>query len=257
VGLGGALQDFVSGSALGHSLIHAVTMWFAYVALEPYVRRLWPRILVSWARFVSGRFRDPLVGRDLLIGGLAGLAVPAISAVLTAAVVALRLTRFPTRLTSETLTSLTGLSGTGYNLVYSGSVCVLNVLEMLVLLLVLRLVLRRTWLTVLAAALLLGFSDVLGQAANQGWLLAILLELVYLSAALFLLLRFGLLPAFAAAFVSLVMTSTVATLDFSSWYAGRALFPAVIMIAILVYGAATALAGKAIFGDPLREGPGR
>ena len=60
-----------------------------------------------------------------------------------------------------------------------------------------------------------------------------------------------------ATFVSLVMTSTVASLDFSSWYAGRALFPAAIMIAILVYGAATALAGKAIFGDPLREGPGR
>ena len=36
--------DLVNGRALGHSLMHAVLMWFAYVALEPYVRRLWPRL---------------------------------------------------------------------------------------------------------------------------------------------------------------------------------------------------------------------
>jgi hypothetical protein len=257
VGAGAALWDFVSGRAMGHSLIHAVSMWFAYIALEPYVRRLWPRILVSWARFVSGRVRDPLVGRDLLIGAFVGSAVPAITAALTAAAVALQLIRFPTRLTSDTLTSLTGLSQTGYNLVYSGSVCVLNVLETLVLLLVLRLVFRRSWPAVLVAALLLGFTSASDMASSQGWALAIILALVNVAASLFVLLRFGLLPVFAATFVSLVMTSTVASLDFSSWYAGRALFPAILMIAILVYGAATALAGKAIFGDPLREGPGR
>jgi hypothetical protein len=257
VGAGAALQDFVWGNAMGHSLIHAVTMWFAYMALEPYVRRLWPRILVSWARFVSGRIRDPLVGRDLLIGAVVGTAVPAISAALTAAAVGLRLTRFPTRLTSDTLTSLTGLSQTGYYLVYSGSVCVLTVLEMLVLLLVLRLAFRRAWPAVLVAALVLGFTSTSGIATYQGWTLAAILAMVNVSAGLFVLLRFGLLPALTATFVGLVMTSTVATLDFSSWYAGRALFPIIILLAILVYGAVTALAGKAIFGDPLREGPQR
>ncbi|HET6373287.1 MAG TPA: serine/threonine-protein kinase, partial [Candidatus Polarisedimenticolia bacterium] len=43
-----------------------------YLAIEPYARRLWPRILVSWVRVLEGRFRDPLVGRDLLIGCAAG-----------------------------------------------------------------------------------------------------------------------------------------------------------------------------------------
>ena len=47
-----------------------------YLALEPYARRLWPHMLVSWVRLMGGRFRDPLVGRDLLIGALYGRASP-------------------------------------------------------------------------------------------------------------------------------------------------------------------------------------
>ena len=42
-----------------------------YLAIEPYARRLNPRFLVSWNRVVQrGRFRDALVGRDIL-GGVA------------------------------------------------------------------------------------------------------------------------------------------------------------------------------------------
>lgn len=122
---------------------------------------------------------------------------------------------------------------------------------------VLRLVFRRSQPAVLVAAVLIGFTAASDMAPGQGWPLAIIISLVNVTATLFVLLRFGLLSAFTTSFVILVMSSTVASLDISSWYAGRALFPTAILIAILIYGAATALAGKAIFGDPLREGPGR
>lgn len=55
------------------SLFLAAEVWLAYVALEPYVRRDWPDALVGWTRLVRGRFRDALVGRDLLLGVLAGV----------------------------------------------------------------------------------------------------------------------------------------------------------------------------------------
>jgi hypothetical protein len=42
--------------------------WLFYVGLEPFVRRRWPGSLVSWSRVLAGSFRDPLVGRDLLVG---------------------------------------------------------------------------------------------------------------------------------------------------------------------------------------------
>jgi hypothetical protein len=39
-----------------------ILYWVFYIALEPYLRRLWPHIIVSWVRILNGRFRDPLVG---------------------------------------------------------------------------------------------------------------------------------------------------------------------------------------------------
>jgi hypothetical protein len=60
--------------ALRMALLWAAVYLFLYVALEPYVRRRWPDLLIAWSRLLAGRFRDPLVGRDLLIGITAGLA---------------------------------------------------------------------------------------------------------------------------------------------------------------------------------------
>lgn len=39
-----------------------------YAALEPIVRRSWPSLLTSWSRVIQGRWRDALVGRDVLVG---------------------------------------------------------------------------------------------------------------------------------------------------------------------------------------------
>jgi hypothetical protein len=46
--------------------------WLLYIAMEPYVRRRWPATLISWSRLLAGGFRDLLVGRDVLVGGLWG-----------------------------------------------------------------------------------------------------------------------------------------------------------------------------------------
>ena len=60
-------------------------MYVVYLALEPFVRRLWPSMLVGWTRALSGRLRDPLIGRDCLVGvalgGTAALLVLAAHAV--------------------------------------------------------------------------------------------------------------------------------------------------------------------------------
>jgi hypothetical protein len=49
--------------------------WTLYVAVEPYVRRLWPDALLGWSRLLAGHIRDPRVGRDLLIGMVFGVAL--------------------------------------------------------------------------------------------------------------------------------------------------------------------------------------
>jgi serine/threonine-protein kinase len=61
--------------ALSGALFLGALTWVLYMALEPYVRRLWPESMVGWSRLLAGRFRDPLVGRDVLVGMTLGVAL--------------------------------------------------------------------------------------------------------------------------------------------------------------------------------------
>src|SRR5262249_41309694 len=67
------LQRFFAWTGL--ALFVGFAMYILYVGLEPLVRRLWPSMLVAWARVLSGGLRDPLIGRDALIGVAAGAAM--------------------------------------------------------------------------------------------------------------------------------------------------------------------------------------
>jgi serine/threonine-protein kinase len=44
--------------AAGQALTFAGLLWLIYIALEPFVRRRWPHMLVSWTRLLSGAFGD-------------------------------------------------------------------------------------------------------------------------------------------------------------------------------------------------------
>jgi uncharacterized membrane protein YfcA len=140
------IQEFVVLlSVLGWCLVWGGFSWLAYLAFEPHVRRLWPRTLITWTRVLSGRFNDPLVGRDLLLGILAGT-VAAVASLLiitmhertpddTAVIPALHSLRssrlFTSRLVFLVLDSLHFSLGSFF------------------LLLLCSVVLRRTWLAVL------------------------------------------------------------------------------------------------------------
>ena len=245
--------DWVSGRGIAHSLMHAVTMWFAYIALEPYVRRLWPRLLVSWARLVSGRVRDPLVGRDLLVGAVAGAVLSALEVVVQFGALKWGHGGVPTLVTDDSLAAVTSLSLTAFTIVYAASLGVLQTMRALVLVLVPRLVIGRTWPAVVACTVLMAVSTAYGGAPTVGWLVAGTTAAVWTIGLFVTLMRFGLLPGVTTVFVTLVMYYGVGTLDFSSWYADRALVSMGLILAVLIYGAATALAGNPIFGDPLRD----
>jgi hypothetical protein len=60
--------------ALGSAIASGMLIVLVYLALEPYVRRRMPELLIGWARVLEGRFRDPRVGHDVLVGLAAGAA---------------------------------------------------------------------------------------------------------------------------------------------------------------------------------------
>ena len=53
----------------------ALAAWLGYLILEPHARARWPHSLVSWTRLLQGRWRDPMVGRDLLVATALGVAI--------------------------------------------------------------------------------------------------------------------------------------------------------------------------------------
>ena len=51
-------QHHVAGFQITVQDAGRMCVWFTYAAIEPYARRLWPNLLVSWSRIIVGRWRD-------------------------------------------------------------------------------------------------------------------------------------------------------------------------------------------------------
>lgn len=60
-------------NGLYHAIGSGLGAWLMYVALEPGVRRVWPRALIGWTRLLAGRFSDPMVAREIFVGLVVGV----------------------------------------------------------------------------------------------------------------------------------------------------------------------------------------
>jgi serine/threonine-protein kinase len=243
-----ALAEFriLTGIA-GRGLYVAASVWLYYMAVEPLVRRRWPRVLISWTRLLSGRLTDPLVGRDLLVGAVAGIGVTLLEEFANLAPGWLGMT--PSRPLVFYLTPLSEMRHLFFAVLNTAFASLLNATGAMCLLLLLRVVLRREWLAGLlfvavVAVLLLSQGDNL---PVQGFFAA-LSGFAFLA----LLTRSGLLAVAVVPFYELVVTAPV-TLDLSRWYAGRSAFVLFVLAAVAVYGFYTSLGGKPLFGSALDE----
>jgi len=64
---------------IGIALFVGGVLYMIYLGLEPFVRKNWPTMMVGWSRVLAGRLRDPLVGRDIVIGVAVGAALALIN----------------------------------------------------------------------------------------------------------------------------------------------------------------------------------
>ena len=65
--------------ALSTAIFYAFVVRTMYLALEPHVRRRWPQTMISWTAVLTGHWRDPIVGRDVLAGAALAVAVKVIN----------------------------------------------------------------------------------------------------------------------------------------------------------------------------------
>jgi predicted Ser/Thr protein kinase len=223
-------------------------VWLAYIAIEPIVRRRWPELLFSLSRLLSGRFRDPLVGRDVLAGVLIGASVMLLLEVECALPTWLD---FPGMLpippSRATLLSAAGAASRFFTLAYLTPLNALGLLTLLVLSLVL---LRRRWLAIALTGLLLVVISLSGENFAVELSGAIAMTALLLFAAV----RFGVLAFTVTLFVFGLLATAPLTLDLSRWYAPRGAFFVVLILALVVWAFRVSLGGKAAFaGSRLDE----
>ena len=212
--------------ALSFALLLAAGVWILYMAVEPIARRRWPHSMIGWSRLLAGGLRDPLVGRDVLVGLTFGT-----GAALVAKVHELVLLRFGSmpNVTVHPL-SLLGVSGTVAAFLSLIPNSVLLALVWFVLLFVLRAVLRRDWLA--AAAFVTIYMALNWLATPAAPALAAVFGAVQTALLVFVMLRFGLLALIASSFVLELLMLFPITADFSLWYGGASLF-ALLSVAVM------------------------
>jgi serine/threonine-protein kinase len=253
-------EIYLAVIALSGALSIGLVVWVLYIALEPYVRRLWPRAIVSWSRLLAGRFRDPLVGRDLLLG----FAIYAVSSFVLAplfwAAVAFDwLPPFPV------MDQLDAIRGGRFAVgeVFSLGLMVLTAgLALMTTFLLFRVVVRKTWIAAILYGTVYALWNTMGFVfMTQNRMIETVLALGVATAViqtaflLFLLIRFGLLTTLAY-FLSAMMSSRFpVTLDVSAPYFTASLIGPLVLVAIVFYSFRVSLAGRPLFSESPTEAP--
>lgn len=232
-------------AVFSRAILSGALVWIIYIAVEPWVRYYSPDLTASWIRLMYRKWRDPLVGRDLLLGGLFGLAI-----LLWARLYALvpgRLGLTPPRI--DRLSPLVGmlaqdeielkmealngvpqaLGMAAYALVHS----VLLVFLLATVLFLLRRILVRAWLS-RSVAFVLYVVLIYPRAGDP------LLDLVAVTGVTILwftvLFRFGFLATVTAMAFTWLLSSHPLTLDPTSWAFEGALVPLLLTLGISVWG---------------------
>jgi len=218
-------------------------LWLLYISLEPFVRRRWPGSLISWTRLLSGSFRDPLVGRDVLVGCVLG-------------VVAVLLF-FLTYPAASWLGVPQAQPYVGPLRIFLGARAVVALasrsvvspvffaLAMLFILFLLRVLLRSEWAAVVLFVLILTAPDVLG---SDSPLLIGIADVLSYGAVLFVLARFGLLAVVVSFEFGTVLQWFPITTELSAWYSGIGMTGVCLLLGLTAYAFYTSLGGQPLFG---------
>jgi predicted Ser/Thr protein kinase len=239
--LEGEMVLFLRGCGL--VLFVTAVIWTLYLALEPYVRRRWPHALISWARLLSGRVRDPLVGRDVLIGIVGGSLFALLTDIAQLIPEWKGAPGFPPRAFGLDMFVRPRLvvASLLFDQLNSAAIA----MAMLLIILVLRLLLRRQWLAIAATLALIALPDALILGISP-WI-AIPVEMLLIGIPALILVRFGLLSAIVTLYVGHRLQLMPLTDDFAHWTAGPTLVLLLLLAAVAVYGFRQSVGRRPLF----------
>jgi len=243
--------DHFRSDLLAPQLVVVAILWLAYVALEPYVRRYYPEILISWTRMLGGRFRDPRVGRDVLVGIVAALVV---------ALLRFAYYLLPPLIGSPPPAPRSSIDFAflldvrhGLSALLSMPSAALNRTMLITLtFVVMRIAVKRTWLAAIIAGGIYSFYVPAETGSDQVWLNTTFI-LAVSAAYMLVLVRYGVLAMAVAFFANAVLTQGVLTADLSKIYAGTSVWLLALIASMAAAGFYASRAGEPLFGKTFAE----
>jgi serine/threonine-protein kinase len=219
-----------------------------YFGLEPFVRRRDPHTLIGWARLIGGKIRDPLVGRDVLIGMAYGI-VLGVFEYSDNLLVPLFGGLPPQPGTPQFSTFLGVLPALGSIFVFTW-IYILYALCVFFGLFLLRLVAKKDWI---AALVIVFLGAITSTGGDYFWVTFGAAAIIWLSIYL-VLRRFGLLALVVGLVVQNILVVFPMTSHLGRWYASGAVAGMVTIVAIALFAFYNALAGQPLFGAKVWDG---
>jgi serine/threonine-protein kinase len=236
---------------LAFSLSFGLVVATVYLALEPWVRRLWPHALITWARVLAGRWRDAVVGRDVLVGVACAAMNAALQRVAQLAAVIIGAPPVPPVENGATFAFYLGNLASDRLMVADRLMSFVKSLDVLMFFFVVfiaRVVLKRQWRATIAY-LLFWHLVLSSQHAIAGEWLAVIYWTIELSVLLLLTLRFGLLATVVFGTCSILITRGVLTPDLTAWYGRSSALTVLTVITLATLAFRVSLGGRPLW-DP-------
>jgi hypothetical protein len=237
-----SLQEFFQFLiALSWALLATMLVVVMYLALEPFVRRRDPHTLISWSRLLAGQFRDPLVGRDFLIGTVYGVWLTLFEDADNFVLPAFgKLPPMPGGVGADALLGIRPAMG---DLLYYLVVFVLYSLMTFFFLFVLRMVVKKDWIAAIVVVVVAAATNSGGDYPVYTFVAS---AIIWLSIVL-ILKRFGLLTLVVGLVIQNILQVFPLTTHFSRWYASAGLAGIFVIAAVGVYSFYMSLGGKPLF----------
>ena len=230
-------------------LFWTIFFWVMYLAFEPFVRRRWPGRIISWSRLLAGGFRDPLVGRDILIGAVFGLGI-ILSQFYFANLVPQWFGYPPSSPWWDfPATRLLGLRSFGHGFTNQVFAALTQSFILLFILLLLFIVLRRERIAAIVLFVISATALSLTVESAPGVPFAILGTVLLI----WVLYRYGLLALISTIFFLHLLIFFPVTSDLSAWYAADYVLALIVCVGLAVFGFYTSLAGQPLFRGALPD----
>jgi hypothetical protein len=231
------------GDAIGLAIIAMSTAlfisgasWMLYMAVEPWVRRNWPKTVISWTRLLAGGVRDPLVGRDILFGVILG--------VVWILVFQIRYIFMMHMGAAPILFSTDALEGGRQALggwLQQWPQSIQSTLVFFLLLLGLKALLRKEWI---AAIVFVAIFAVPRGLSGSYMAVELPAQILVYAIAVLIVLRFGLVPLACAIFTIDMLAGVPFSADLSAWYMTTSILALLSAVALAGWGFYHSLGGE-------------